>query len=65
MFEARDADHLVTDADWRFALTEEEGFATLRFDDRNWQQVAVLGGVKRGMNVWGMPPKTEVAPAGR
>ncbi|MDO8349227.1 MAG: alpha/beta fold hydrolase [Planctomycetota bacterium] len=56
---------VVTDAAWRFTLTEEEGFAALRHDDRTWQQPALLGEVKRGMNVWGYPPKTAGAPAGR
>ncbi|HZN38933.1 MAG TPA: alpha/beta fold hydrolase [Planctomycetota bacterium] len=48
---------LVTDADWLCCLEEQEGFATLRHDDRRWQRVTTLGEVQRGMNVWGYPPK--------
>jgi hypothetical protein len=56
---------IVTDDAWRFSLTEEEGFADVRFDDRRWQAPMLLGEVKRGMNVWGGPPKGGGAQDGR
>jgi homoserine O-acetyltransferase len=48
---------LVTDGTWKCTPYEETGFATLRHDDRRWPEVACLGAVSRGRNVWGYPPK--------
>jgi homoserine O-acetyltransferase len=55
---------LVSDANWLCCLEEQEGFAKLRFDDRRWQRVRATGEVKRGMNVWGYPPKGQDAAEG-
>jgi hypothetical protein len=55
---------LVTDGTWKCTPYEEEGFAALHHDDRRWPEVACLGEVARGHNVWGYPPKGQDAAEG-